>query len=187
MAGWGTRVRVRVPARAAAVAAARVRVLVAAPHPITRAGVVRLLAAGEPALQVAGEVDSVDAALDAYRLLAPDVVLAHLDLPDPDGLAGVKALAGARPGRGGAGAVRRAGTRSTPRPRCGPAPAAGWSTTRPARSWPARCSPPRQGRAVLPAAALSGWPTGRAHRPGARGVTAWSAAGCGTSRSPSGW
>ena len=97
LAGWGTRVRVSAPLDAGVVAAGRVRVLVAAPHPITRAGVVRLLAAGEPALQVAGEVDSVAAALDAYRLLAPDVVLAHLDLADPDGLAGVRAFRGLDP------------------------------------------------------------------------------------------
>ena len=97
LAGWGTRVRVSAPLDAGVVAAGRVRVLVAAPHPITRAGVVRLLAAGEPALQVAGEVDSVAAALDAYRLLAPDVVVAHLDLADPDGLAGVRAFRGLDP------------------------------------------------------------------------------------------
>ena len=97
LAGWGTRVRVSAPLDAGLVAASRVRVLVAAPHPITRAGVVRLLAAGEPALQVAGEVDSVAAALDAYRLLAPAVVVAHLDLADPDGLAGVRAFRGLDP------------------------------------------------------------------------------------------
>jgi signal transduction histidine kinase/DNA-binding NarL/FixJ family response regulator len=97
VAGWGTRVRVSAPLDGAAVAASRVRVLVAAPHPITRAGLVRLLAAGEPAVQVAGEVDSVAAALDAYRLLAPDVVVAHLDLADPDGLAGVRAVRGLDP------------------------------------------------------------------------------------------
>jgi signal transduction histidine kinase/DNA-binding NarL/FixJ family response regulator len=97
VAGWGTRVRVSAPLDGAAVATSRVRVLVAAPHPITRAGVVRLLAAGEPALQVAGEVDSVAAALDAYRLLTPDVVVAHLDLADPDGLAGVRAFRGLDP------------------------------------------------------------------------------------------
>ena len=97
LAGWGTRVRVSAPLDAGVVAAGRVRVLVAAPHPITRAGVVRLLAAGEPALQVAGEVDSVAAALDAYRLLAPAVVVAHLDMADPDGLAGVRAFRGLDP------------------------------------------------------------------------------------------
>jgi signal transduction histidine kinase/DNA-binding NarL/FixJ family response regulator len=97
LAGWGTRVRVSAPLDAGVVAAGRVRVLVAAPHPITRAGVVRLLAAGEPALQVAGEVDSVAAGLDAYRLLAPAVVVAHLDLADPDGLAGVRAFRGLDP------------------------------------------------------------------------------------------
>jgi signal transduction histidine kinase/DNA-binding NarL/FixJ family response regulator len=155
VAGWGTRVRVRAPLGAAAdPLAARVRVLVAAPHPITRAGVVRLLAAGEPALQVAGEVDSVDAALDAYRLLAPDVVLAHLDLPDPDGLAGAKALRALDPAavvlvlcrerdqEHAAGALR--------------AGASGWlvdnaSGTELARALLAAA----QGRAVLPAAGLN--------------------------------
>jgi signal transduction histidine kinase/DNA-binding NarL/FixJ family response regulator len=97
LAGWGTRVRVSAPLDGAPVATSRIRVLVAAPHPITRAGVVRLLAAGEPAVQVAGEVDSVAAALDAYRLLEPDVVVAHVDLADPDGLAGVRAFRGLDP------------------------------------------------------------------------------------------
>lgn len=153
VAGWGTRVRVRAPLDAEV--AARTRVLVAAPHPITRAGVVRLLAAGEPGLQVAGEVDSVDAALDAYRLLAPDVVLLHLDLPDPDGLAGVRAVRALDPaavvlvlcsGRDQehAAATLRAG-------------ASGWlvddaSGTELARALLAAA----QGRAVLPAAALPG-------------------------------
>ncbi|HST64198.1 MAG TPA: GAF domain-containing protein [Mycobacteriales bacterium] len=153
VAGWGTRVRVRAPLDAAV--AGRTRVLVAAPHPITRAGVVRLLVAGEPALQVAGEVDSVDAALDAYRLLAPDVVLAHLDLPDPDGLAGVRALRDLDPaavvlvlcsGRDQehAAATLRAG-------------ASGWlvddaTGTELSRALLAAA----QGRAVLPAAALTG-------------------------------
>jgi signal transduction histidine kinase/DNA-binding NarL/FixJ family response regulator len=116
--GWGTRVRVRAPLTEPA--PARVRVLVAAPHPITRAGIVRLLAAQEPALQVAGEVDSVDAAVDAYRLLAPDVVLAHLDLSGVDGPAAVRALRAVDPAAvvlvlcaprdaGQAGAVLRAG------------------------------------------------------------------------------
>jgi signal transduction histidine kinase/DNA-binding NarL/FixJ family response regulator len=93
--GWGTRVRVRAPV--ADPAPARVRVLVAAPHPITRAGIVRLLAAQEPALQVVGEVDSVDATLDAYQLLVPDAVLAHLDLSDVEGPAVVRALRGLDP------------------------------------------------------------------------------------------
>jgi signal transduction histidine kinase/DNA-binding NarL/FixJ family response regulator len=97
LAGWGPRVRVSAPLDGAPVATSRIRVLVAAPHPITRAGVVRLLAAGEPAVQVAGEVDSVAAALDAYRLLEPDVVVAHVDLADPDGLAGVRAFRGLDP------------------------------------------------------------------------------------------
>jgi signal transduction histidine kinase/DNA-binding NarL/FixJ family response regulator len=152
VAGWGTRVRVRVPVGAAV--ASRVRVLVAAPHPITRAGVVRLLAAGEPALQVAGEVDSVDAALDAYRLLAPDVVLAHLDLPDPDGLAGAKALRALDP----AAVVlvlcsHRDQEQATAALRAG---ASGWLVDDAAGTELARALlAAAQGRAVLPAAALN--------------------------------
>ena len=41
LAGWGTRVRVSARLDGAADATSRVRALVAAPHPITRAGVVR--------------------------------------------------------------------------------------------------------------------------------------------------
>ncbi len=159
LAGWGTRVRVSAPLDGAAVAASRVRVLVAAPHPITRAGVVRLLAAGEPALQVAGEVDSVAAALDAYRLLTPDVVVAHLDLADdladPDGLAGVRALRGLDP----AAVVlvlcaRRDQERAAAAVRAG---ASGWlvddaTGTELARALLAAA----EGRSMVPAAALSG-------------------------------
>jgi len=155
LAGWGTRVRVSAPLDGAPVATSRVRVLVAAPHPVTRAGVVRLLAAGEPALQVAGEVDSVAAALDAYRLLAPDVVVAHLDLADPDGLAGVRAVRGVDP----AAVVlvlcaRRDQERAAAAVRAG---ASGWlvddaTGTELARALLAAA----EGRSMVPAAALSG-------------------------------
>jgi signal transduction histidine kinase/DNA-binding NarL/FixJ family response regulator len=154
VAGWGTRVRVSAPLDGAAVASTQVRVLVAAPHPITRAGLVRLLAAGEPALQVAGEVDSVAAALDAYRLLAPDVVVAHLDLADPDGLAGVRAFRGLDP----AAVVlvlcgRRDQERAAAAVRAG---ASGWlvddaTGTELARALLAAS----EGRSMVPAAALS--------------------------------
>ena len=155
LAGWGTRVRVSARLDGAAVATSRVRALVAAPHPITRAGVVRLLAAGEPALQVAGEVDSVAAALDAYRLLAPDVVVAHLDLADPDGLAGVRAFRALDP----AAVVlvlcaRRDQERAAAAVRAG---ASGWlvddaTGTELARALLAAA----EGRSMVPAAALSG-------------------------------
>ena len=145
----------RAAGRRRAVATSRVRVLVAAPHPITRAGVVRLLAAGEPALQVAGEVDSVAAALDAYRLLAPDVVVAHLDLADPDGLAGVRAFRALDP----AAVVlvlcaRRDQERAAAAVRAG---ASGWlvddaTGTELARALLAAA----EGRSMVPAAALSG-------------------------------
>ncbi len=155
LAGWGTRVRVSARLDGAADATSRVRALVAAPHPITRAGVVRLLAAGEPALQVAGEVDSVAAALDAYRLLAPDVVVAHLDLADPDGLAGVRAFRALDP----AAVVlvlcaRRDQERAAAAVRAG---ASGWlvddaTGTELARALLAAA----EGRSMVPAAALSG-------------------------------
>ena len=155
VAGWGTRVRVSARLDGAADATSRVRALVAAPHPITRAGVVRLLAAGEPALQVAGEVDSVAAALDAYRLLAPDVVVAHLDLADPDGLAGVRAFRALDP----AAVVlvlcaRRDQERAAAAVRAG---ASGWlvddaTGTELARALLAAA----EGRSMVPAAALSG-------------------------------
>ena len=155
LAGWGTRVRVSAPLDAGVVAAGRVRVLVAAPHPITRAGVVRLLAAGEPALQVAGEVDTVAAALDAYRLLAPDVVVAHLDLADPDGLAGVRAFRGIDP----AAVVLVLCTRRDQEPAAAAvrAGASGWlvddaTGTELARALLAAA----EGRSMVPAAALSG-------------------------------
>ena len=155
VAGWGTRVRVSARLDGAAVATSRVRALVAAPHPITRAGVVRLLAAGEPALQVAGEVDSVAAALDAYRLLAPDVVVAHLDLADPDGLAGVRAFRALDPAAVALVlCARRDQERAAAAVRAG---ASGWlvddaTGTELARALLAAA----EGRSMVPAAALSG-------------------------------
>ena len=50
----------------------------------------------------------------------------------------------------------RAATRSARPAPCGPAPAAGWSRTPAAPSWPGPLLAAAQGRAVLPAAALSG-------------------------------
>ena len=155
VAGWGTRVRVSARLDGAAVATSRVRALVAAPHPITRAGVVRLLGAGEPALQVAGEVDSVAAALDAYRLLAPDVVVAHLDLADPDGLAGVRAFRALDPAAVALVlCARRDQERAAAAVRAG---ASGWlvddaTGTELARALLAAA----EGRSMVPAAALSG-------------------------------
>ena len=137
----------------------RVRVLVAAPHPVTRAGVVRLLAAGEPALQVAGEVDSVAAALDAYRLLAPDVVLAHLDLADPDGLAGVRrSRPSTRPRWCWCSAP--AGTRSGPRRRVR-AGASGWLVDDATGTELARAAARRRARAArwCRRPRCPGWPT----------------------------
>ena len=59
----------------------RLRVVVAAARPLLRAGVARLLAAGEPGFDVVGEAAATEAALAACRELEPDVVLADLGLP----------------------------------------------------------------------------------------------------------
>ena len=93
--GWGTRVRVSAPVSfspAEGASPGQVRVLVVARHPIARAGIVRVLASQEPALQVVGDVDDFDAGVDAYQLLEPDVVLVHLDPNDPHEVSGIHAL-----------------------------------------------------------------------------------------------
>ena len=59
----------------------RLRVLVAAARPLLRAGVARLLSAGQPGFDVVGEAAATEAALAACRELEPDVVLADLGLP----------------------------------------------------------------------------------------------------------
>ncbi|HEY7755705.1 MAG TPA: response regulator [Actinomycetota bacterium] len=86
--GWGTRVRawVPLPADAPAEDAARpVRVLVVDDHSVTRAGIVRLLSAAEPPVQVVGEAASGEQAVAAWRSLQPDVVLMDLKMPNGDG------------------------------------------------------------------------------------------------------
>lgn len=64
----------------------RWRVLVVHESPLVRAGLVRLLGALEPGIQVVGEAGDAGQALESYELLRPHVVLAHLDLPHIDGL-----------------------------------------------------------------------------------------------------
>ncbi|NHB85937.1 hypothetical protein G7085_19100 [Tessaracoccus sp. HDW20] len=55
--------------------AARQRIVVLHDQPAMRAGLVRLLDASEPGVQVVAEIGEAAAAADAVGLLAPDVVL----------------------------------------------------------------------------------------------------------------
>jgi DNA-binding NarL/FixJ family response regulator len=81
--GGGTRLRLTLPCSSApppAPGRARTGVLVAAPRPVVRAGVVRLLQLGEPGLGMVSEVaaGSAEDLASACRLLGPDVlVVAH--------------------------------------------------------------------------------------------------------------
>jgi DNA-binding NarL/FixJ family response regulator len=57
-----------------------IRVLIVEDHPVLR-GVVRLACEHTPGLEVAGEVDTGEAALEAFHELRPDVVVLDLLLP----------------------------------------------------------------------------------------------------------
>ncbi len=86
--GWGTRIRAHIPYQRAILETnpdLRIRVLIADPHPIVRAGLVRLLAV-EPGIQVVSELDRADQVVDACRLLGPDVVLSDIRLPEMGGV-----------------------------------------------------------------------------------------------------
>lgn len=63
-----------------------VRVLVVDDHPVVRSGLSGLLAA-EPDIEVVGEAADGQAAVDAARALAPDLVLMDLRMPVLDGAA----------------------------------------------------------------------------------------------------
>ena len=69
----------------------RVRVLVVDDHPVVRSGLTGLLAA-EPDIEVVGEAADGQAAVDAARTLAPDLVLMDLRMPVLDGAAATARL-----------------------------------------------------------------------------------------------
>jgi signal transduction histidine kinase/DNA-binding NarL/FixJ family response regulator len=85
---WGTRVRAEIPSSAGGVgtSSSRWRLLVVHESPVVRAGLVRILSDHEPDIHVVGELADAQRALEAYELLRPHVVLAHLDLPHIDGV-----------------------------------------------------------------------------------------------------
>ncbi|MCB5274777.1 Transcriptional regulatory protein UhpA [Arthrobacter sp. SO5] len=81
--GWGTKVRATLPDRAREPEASgqpQWKVLIANDHPVTSAGLVRLLSIAEPAIQVTAEVRSAEQLFDAFELLRPDVLLVDLDM-----------------------------------------------------------------------------------------------------------
>jgi DNA-binding NarL/FixJ family response regulator len=75
----------------------RVRLFLVDDHAIVRAGVRALLAA-HPQLEVVGEADSGEEALQRVAAAAPDVVLLDLSLPGMSGIATARALREALPG-----------------------------------------------------------------------------------------
>lgn len=81
IAGWGTTIRAAIPYRPIpAEPPARCTVLLVEHRPLVRAGILALLA-DTPSVQVVGEIDGSDSIVEAYRLLAPEVVLIDASLP----------------------------------------------------------------------------------------------------------
>lgn len=68
-----------------------IRVLVVDDHPVVRAGIVGLLGV-EPDIEVVGEAENGQQALELARELAPDVVLTDLRMPVLDGVAATRAI-----------------------------------------------------------------------------------------------
>lgn len=84
---WGTRVRAELPVATVSPEPdrSRWRLLIVHASPLIRSGLVRSLALAEPDIQVVAEVGDAGAAMEAFDLLRPDVVLSDLDLPHVDG------------------------------------------------------------------------------------------------------
>ena len=99
--GWGTRIRADLPYRATLngnVEGPRLRVVVVHQVPAMRTGLVRLLDQSEPGVQVVAEVAEFGPAVEAVRLLRPDVVLAGTRVHDATGaelVAGLRAASAA--------------------------------------------------------------------------------------------
>ena len=69
----------------------RVRVLVVDDHPVVRAGIAGMLGV-EPDIEVVGEAEDGQQAIELARRLAPDVVLTDLRMPVLDGVAATRAI-----------------------------------------------------------------------------------------------
>jgi DNA-binding NarL/FixJ family response regulator len=104
-AGWGTRIRADLPYQGVLNGNApspRLRVVVVHQLPAMRTGLVRLLDQSEPGVQVVAEVAEFGPAVEAVRLLRPDVVLAGTRVP---GATGAELLAELRGAAASAGVV----------------------------------------------------------------------------------
>jgi signal transduction histidine kinase/DNA-binding NarL/FixJ family response regulator len=81
--GWGTQVRVQLPdtpSLSEDPQARRMRVLIACRRPVDRSGIARLLNLAEPGLHVVGELDDPSTLVSTCDLLAPDIVVADIDV-----------------------------------------------------------------------------------------------------------
>jgi DNA-binding NarL/FixJ family response regulator len=74
----------------------RVTVLIADDHAAFRAGLVDLLATA-PSVRVLGEAATGEAAMDAVKMLQPDVVLMDVNLPGIDGVEATRRIVDAQP------------------------------------------------------------------------------------------
>ncbi|HEY3410059.1 MAG TPA: response regulator transcription factor [Propionicimonas sp.] len=86
--GWGTRIRADLPHDVVLTGPddrPRLRVVVVHPMPAMRTGLVHLLDSSEPGVQVVAQVAEGASAVDAVRLMRPDVVLAGTRIPGPAG------------------------------------------------------------------------------------------------------
>jgi DNA-binding NarL/FixJ family response regulator len=72
------------------------RILVCDDHPMFREGV-RALIAAAPDLEIAGEADTGDTAIELARTVQPDVVLMDLQMPNRNGVEATRAIVQADP------------------------------------------------------------------------------------------
>lgn len=81
--GWGTQVRVQLPdtpSLSEDSQARRIRVLIACRWPVDRSGIARLVNLAEPSLHVVGELDDPSTLVSTCDLLAPDIVVADIEV-----------------------------------------------------------------------------------------------------------
>ncbi len=74
----------------------RIRLLIVDDHPLFRKGV-RALIGVQPDMEIAGEADAVDVAIDLALAAQPDVVLMDLQLPGGSGIQATRAIVEASP------------------------------------------------------------------------------------------
>ena len=73
-----------------------IKVLLVDDHPVVRTGYRHLLQM-DPALEVVAEASDAASAYDAFRTLAPDVVVMDISLPGASGIEAMKRMRAARP------------------------------------------------------------------------------------------